>query len=433
MRIAPAIWRSRTLAALLRSSRGSVALMTGIMAPVMVMSLAMGIEVTSWSVAKLDLQRVADAAAWAGAWQYIVTNDSQSATRTAADMAEINGASGTATRTWAPATATTTDNLVTAQLVAGVRTTTDKAVKVVVKRSILTSFSRIFPGTKSSVTVTAVAVAEIGSLGPQPCITALGGGADGITTGTDVSVTGNASLVATGCSLRSNDGISQSGGGTVNTDGVYAGGSISGSGVCCDLHPNAGQILDPYATDTALQNALNALSPGTGTAVSVASNATQTINPGTYSSLDVHGTLNLNPGLYTIDGDISAGAQATISGTGVTIVTSGTVNTNGGSTLSLTAPTTNPIGGAIPGVLLAGNSTSASSFLGHAAVPVTGVIYFPNANLKFGGSSSAGGNGCTEIIASTITLVGTVNLAANCTGYGTLNFGSLPGSVVLVQ
>jgi Flp pilus assembly protein TadG len=420
---------------LLIDRRGSVALMTGIMAPVMVMSLAMGIEVTSWSVRKLELQRIADVAAWAGARQYVATNDVQSATQTAADLAEINGASGTSTREWNPTTLTTTDNSITAQVVGGVRNAADKAIKVTVKQSIAKSFSRIFPSTRSSVTVSAVAVAEIGSLGPQPCITALGGGADGITTGTDVNVGGTASLVATGCSLRANDGINQNGGGTINTSGVYAGGGISGSGICCDLHADSGQISDPYATNTPVQNALKTLSPGAGTAITVKSNTSQSIGPGTYSGWNVNGTLNLSPGLYIVNGDISSGGQSVISGSGVTIVTSGTVNTTGGSSLALTAPTTSPAGNAIPGILLAGNSSAAMAFLGNSTVPVTGVIYLPNASLKFGGTSSSGSDGCTEVIASTVTLVGTSNLAANCSAYGALDFGSLPASssIALVQ
>ena len=332
---------------LLADRRGSVALMTGIMAPVMLMSLAMGIEVTSWSVSKVELQRIADVSAWAGAGQYAVTTDAQSATRTAADLAEINGVSGAPTRTWNANTLTTTDNLITAQIVSGVRSVSNKAIKVTVKRNIVKSFSLIFPSAQSSVTVSAVAVAEIGSVGPQPCIMALGGGVDGITTGVDVAVVGTASLVATGCSLRSNDGISQNGSATINVSGVYAGGSISGSGICCDLHANAGQIEDPYATNAPVQNALNLLKSGTGTAVSVKSGNAQSIGPGTYSSWDVKGTLNLSPGLYVVNGDISSGAQGGISGTGVTIVTSGAVNTTGGSSLALSAPTTSQTGNEI--------------------------------------------------------------------------------------
>ena len=64
------------------------------MAPAMVMTLAMGIEITDWSVKNLELQRVADAAAWAGAKQYVATSNAQVATGTASDVAEMNGATG---------------------------------------------------------------------------------------------------------------------------------------------------------------------------------------------------------------------------------------------------------------------------------------------------------------------------------------------------
>jgi Flp pilus assembly protein TadG len=418
-----------------RHRRGSVALMTGIMLPVMVMSLAMGIEVTYWSVTKLELQRIADVAAWAGAAKYAATTDPQAATNAAADLAEINGVASASSRNWNLATLTMTDNLVTAQVIGGVRNAADVAVKVTVKRTILKSFSRIFPSAQSSVTVSAAAVAEIGSLGPQPCILGLGGGVDGVTTGSDISVIGNANLQATGCSVRSDDAISLNGNASITASGVYAAGSISSSGVCCDLHPNSGQVPDPYAANAPVQNALKLLNPGTGSSVSVKSNQTQPLSPGTYSGWNVNGTLNLSPGLYIVNGDISTGAQGAINGPGVTIVTSGTVGTTGGSSLNLTAPTTRQGGNAIAGILLAGTGTATMSFLGNSTIPVTGVIYFPNANMKFGGTSQAGSSGCTQVLAKTVTLVGTSNLAANCKDYGTLQYGSLPGpsSIALVQ
>ena len=65
--------------------RGSVALMTAIMLPVLIMTLSMGIEITYWSVVKLELQRAADAAAWAGAAQDVSTASRSSATGAAAE------------------------------------------------------------------------------------------------------------------------------------------------------------------------------------------------------------------------------------------------------------------------------------------------------------------------------------------------------------
>lgn len=79
---------------LLTHTKGSVALMTGIMLPALVMSLAMGIEVTSWSVAEQHLQQIADISAWAGAARYAASPDAQGATKSAIDLAEINGIVG---------------------------------------------------------------------------------------------------------------------------------------------------------------------------------------------------------------------------------------------------------------------------------------------------------------------------------------------------
>ncbi len=409
----------------IRDRRGSVALMTAVMLPVMIMTLAMGIEITYWSVVKLELQRVADVAAWAGAAQYVGTASGSSATGAAADVAEINGIQSATARTWNAATKTTTDNMITAQMVSGPRNAADVAVKVTVQRNISKSFSRIFPSLEPSVTVSAFAVAEITPVGAQPCILALAGYETGITTEIDITVGGNASLTASGCSMRSNGGIRTNGGATITASGVYAGGTISGSGICCGLYPNAGQSSDPYANNAAVQGALAQLSPGSGTAVSVGNKATRTISPGTSAGWDVKGTLTLNPGLYLVNGDISTGAQGLITGTGVTIVTSGALNASGGAGMNLTAATTSTTSNAIPGVLFAGKSSAAMAFVGNSTFAVTGLLYFPNASLKFAGTSDSGGSGCTEVIAGTVTLVGTSNVSANCSNYGLQSFSPL--------
>jgi hypothetical protein len=413
-------------------------MMTGVMAPVMLMSLAMGVEVAWWSTVKVELQRTADIAAWAGAMSYARSSDAQRATGVAANLAELNGAAGSASRTWDAASNTLTDGLITAQVVAGIRDPNESAVKVIVKQDLATSFSKIFPGVGSLVTISAAAVAEIGVIdpGPQPCMTALGQGVDGITTESDATFSGNVDLTAVGCALRSNTGITKNGNGIVQADGIYAGGSIS-SGVCCDLHAHSGQIYDPYANYAPLNDAFALLSGSSGTAVGVKSGDVATIDYGAFASWDIQGTLNLNPGRYIVNGPISIGARGKISGTGVMIITSGAVTVNGGSTLLLTAATTaNAANNAIPGIVIAGTSHDSMSLSGNTDTRITGVVYFPQATLKFSGTSSASsGDGCLQILASTINLVGTTNLATNCSEYGTLKYGSLPEqkTIALVQ
>jgi Flp pilus assembly protein TadG len=425
---------------LFRQRQGSVAIMTGIMAPVLFMSAGMGIEVAWWSTTKVELQRTADLAAWAGAMSYANSEDALRATGRAADLAEINHTYGTASRSWNAGSRTLTDGPIKVQVVSGIRDASQNAVKVTVKRTLLTSFARIFPKVGSSVTVTAEAVAEIGVLerGPQPCMTALGHGVDGITTGSDATFSGNVDLKAVGCALRSNTGITMNGGsGTVRADGVYAGGSISSRISCCEIHPNAGQIPDPYASFNPLNDAFALLGGSSAASISVGNNSTKTISNGTSGGWDVNGSLNLNPGLYVVNGNISIGAQGSISGAGVTIVTSGTVSMNGGSELSLTAATTaSASNNAVPGVVIAGTSQGSVTVAGNTAPRMTGLVYFPHASLKFAGASSAGsGGGCLQVMASSITMVGTVDLETNCSAYGMLDFGSLPAAktVALVQ
>ena len=438
MRAAP----NALLMKLLDHRQGSVALMTGIMAPVLVMTLAMGVEVTSWSVTNLDLQRIADVSAWAGAAQYASTQNAQSATQTAADVAEINGAAGTSTRSWSAANSTTTDNLITAQLVAGVRNAGDNAIKVVVKRTIAKSFSRIFPSAASSVTVSATATAEIIPLlaGPQPCLFALKGDGNGVITGSDITLNGSADIKASNCSVRSDAGITLNGSSKLEVGGTYAGGAIAINGsasITGGTYANSAQIADPYAGYAPLQSAFSALSSG-GISGTVNGSTITTLNPGTYSSFDIKDSaiVTLNPATYTVNGPVTFEGSARVTGNGVTIISSGALSNNGSASVSLTAPLVNAAKG-VPGVLFASQSSAASSFSGSSSLPFGGLIYYPNGNLSFNGSSSAGSTACTEVIAGVITISGSSNLSANncVASYGTLPFGSLPStmSIVLVR
>ena len=425
----------------LRAARqGSVALTTGLMAPVMVMALAVGIEVASWSVANVELQRIADVSAWAGAQQYLATSNARSAAQTAVNLAELNLVSGTSTQTWNSGSSTLTDNLITAQIISGVRVATDTAVQVVVQRVVPKSFSLIFPGALTTVTISATAIAEIiSNTSPQPCLLALesGGGV------TDVTLNGSANVTSTGCSIVSNGGITLNGSSTLKVDGTYAGGAIAypnwnTNAIQGGMFPNNGVVSDPYATDSQLQSQLSALSPGTGSADPNPTYQTTTISPGTYKSLTLGGssTTTMSPGLYVVNGNVTFNGASTVNGSNVTIVFSGTLSDAGSSTVSITAPTL-ASGYGLPGILLAGNSTSTSGFSGSTGLPLAGVIYYPNGTMSFTGSSDLTGTGCSEVIAGAITLSGASNVSSSgcSTTYGATPFHSTPTStsIVLVQ
>src|SRR5580693_300762 len=85
----------------------SVAIYVALLAPVLAGSMALGVEVTSWSGVQLDLQREADASARTGSlycYNYALNNSgssclsnataAQTGATLAARMAEVNGVTG---------------------------------------------------------------------------------------------------------------------------------------------------------------------------------------------------------------------------------------------------------------------------------------------------------------------------------------------------
>ena len=422
--------------------RGSVVVVTALVIPVLVMSAGMGVEVSHWAMVKLELQRTADIAALAGATDYEITKDARSAANAAASVAELNGAAGSTSRTWNESTQLLRDNQITAQVRTGVRQDLDTALEVTVSQPVTLLLTRIMSSSQS-VTVSATGWAELRT-SVQPCVLALKSGG--------ITFQGSVDVKLTGCSMRSNGSISQTGNAAnVSASAFYADGSID-SRVTGTRHEYAGTITDPYLTHSGVQTALGRLvsSPtgngngnGKGKGKSqddAPSPDNETLSSGTWPTWNIKGKLSLNPGIYYVNGDISLGGQAELTGTGVTIVTSGTLSMHGGASITLSAALkpTNPgdavEGGAIPGVVFVGNSASTSVFRGNTSPALTGVVYYPNGALDFGGTAQVGSPGCLEVIAASVELKGNSSMEANCARYGALPFSSGgPATVVLVQ
>ena len=158
---------------LIRNRRSTVAIYIALMAPVLAGAVALGVEVTSWSGAQVDAQRTADAAAREGAiycYNYAVNNSgssclsnataAQTAATLAARLAEVNKATGASSPTWNASSKTYTDNQITAQIVQGLKSSSDTAVQVSVQETIPLTISRAFNATPS-VTVSANSISEV--------------------------------------------------------------------------------------------------------------------------------------------------------------------------------------------------------------------------------------------------------------------------------
>ena len=400
-----------------RDQRGGIAVVTAVAFPVLVMCVGISIDVSNWSLVKQELQRTVDLAAFAGAADFSGSNDAQSAANTAANLAELNGAAGSTTRRWEPGTRVLSDGQVTVQVSKGIKNSKSTAFQVTVTQAVPVMFAGIMHKAETIV-VGATGWAET-QVNVQPCILALGNA------GAGVSARGNASITLAGCSARSNASMSTVGNANISASAFYANGPIIGSETGGTLYPNDGTIPDPYASYSPVQTALNRLMPGYGPSFSNKPKDTSSLSAGEWSSWDIKGDVSLAPGIYYVHGDISVDAQGSLSGTGVTIVTSGSLKLTGGANLTLSAATTgNSEHGAIPGILFAGNSLAASSFKGNTSPSLTGVIYYPNGALDFGGTAQGGSSGCLEVIASSVALQGTSGLASNCSSYGALGFNS---------
>jgi hypothetical protein len=95
--------------------------------------------------------------------------------------------------------------------------------------------------------------------------------------------------------------------------------------------------------------------------------------------------------------------------------------------VTLSAPLSGATSGAIPGVLIAGNSTG-SDTLSNGMVPtLTGVIYYPNGTISIVGGVHAG-NSCLELLAGSISFSNGSGFAASCANYAASTFTSVGGT-----
>ncbi|GGF19596.1 hypothetical protein GCM10011611_26930 [Aliidongia dinghuensis] len=406
-------------------TRGSVAVLTAICLPLLLMLVGLAVELTNWTAIRRELQRTADLAALAGTAQFAAANASNAAANAAASLAELNGVTGAASRTWNASTATLTDNDITVTIGGGIRNAADTLVTVTVTETVPLILTKLLTSA-ASVTVSATSAAEYMSV--PACILALK------TSSTGITGQGNPDLSLTGCSLRSNSNISAGGSAIISAPYLFANGTITGSGIDGSAYPNSGTIADPYASNAAIQAAFSQVASSSGPSFSDSPKGVDTLSPGSYSSWNIKGTVTLDPGIYYVNGSISFGSQASVSGNGVTIVTSGSVSGTGGASLSLSAATTaDATNGAIPGIVFAGNSTASSSLSGNNSPSITGVVYYPNGTLFFQGDAQGGSSGCLQVVAAAITLSGNSQMATNCSAYGTPIFGDRSPLIGLVR
>ena len=305
-----------------------------------------------------------------------------------------------------------------------------------------TYFMRIFGVNNETVTARAVATL-IGENGTAPgCIFTLG------PPGTGVGVTngGNPRVHAPACGIEDNGNFTTNGQrvdieagsiGVVGTDRNNGGGTVTCSGSTANC-PVTG--IPP--TGDPLSFIPPPCNPCTGgSALNISSS--QTVSAGTYSSISITGgTVDFLPGTYIITGNFTVNGNTTIcnstntnctgmpdsANAGVTfyITNGGSLTINGTSTSQLSAPNS----GTYAGVLFYQdpNDTSVAKLDGTGASYFQGGLYFPKAELDFGGTSFTNATAAyTIIVADDLKFNGTADVFINS------NYSALPGGVSIIE
>jgi len=423
-----------------KSKRGNALVIAAASLPLVIGSAGLATDTVEWAMWKRQLQRTADSAALAGVYgrlasQTVTTGACSLSSPISTDLnsshSDINnrlGATPTCTVESPPATGT--------WAAAGFN-----AVKVTVSSQRGLSFSGLFMSTAPTITATATAaVVQSG----RYCVVSLDN-----KTETGLSFSGSAT-VNLGCGLKTNakgnSAVNGAGSSTITASPVAAVGQIANSGnfaTGTTFQPYSSPQADPFATINA--PASTTFPSGNCPAFRVNSNASQstlTVNSdykamsgasaGYYcmASMTLNGNVTLPSGVYVIDGgDLSIGSQANVTCSGCTFVltnrststtpTVGSVNMNGGATVTMSNSTT----GTYAGLLFyqdrratAANGNGQSNLInGNSTSSYAGSMYFPSTNVTFNGTSGMS-TACVQLVAWQVSFTGNTSISNVCPG-----------------
>jgi Flp pilus assembly protein TadG len=259
-------------------------------------------------------------------------------------------------------------------------------VEVIVTRNQPTFLMSLFNRKKMLVSARAVA----GLAPTQNCVYTLN------RTGTDITATNGVQVDFTGCNMYGNSSSSSdflaSGGAHLTVDNINLVGNYSqsnGAHVTANFNTGLPPVTDPlsYLSPPSYSPSSCVADPIGGR---WGSNGTYTIGPTSGGTICYNGlnasniqSATLRPGLYIINGQMTFGGGANITGNGVTfyLPPGASLNIANGITETLSAPTS----GTYNGVLFYQDrqNTTAESLQGGAGSSLKGILYFPTANFTF--------------------------------------------------
>jgi Flp pilus assembly protein TadG len=395
---------------------GAYAVVTALLAPVLVGTAALGSETGWWMYLHKNMLSAADSAAVSAATAGV--NIVIEANAVTAAYGYVNGVNGVSVAVNQPPTS-------------GNYAKDTQAVEVIVSRPQPRLLTALFGSDPVNIKARAVA---LGSGGPG-CVLALDR-----TASAAVTIKGTTNLNLIGCNLYDDsnaaNALNVSGTATVSAAQVGVVGGVSGTSSITTsngIRTGMGVVADPYANVS--------VPPPSGCDYNNKSYKNNvTISPGVYCQgiqVNAGANVTMSPGIYYIDrGSFSVAGNATITGTGVTIVFTSSTSSNwatasisSNANINLTAPSSGPTAGI---VLFGDRNTPAGtafSLTGGGTQNFGGAVYLPTAALSF-----SGGNGtstsCTQVIADTITVTGNSNLKVDCGALGGRPIGNVTAQLV---
>src|SRR5215469_14084753 len=446
---------------LLRDKRGLSAVTVAVSLPVLFGVAGLGIDTGLWYTIKRQNQSAAAAAALSAAYEVIAGNTdvATNLTPAASQAAARNNYGGTTPVVTYPYS----DAVVTG------------GVKVTLSQSQNAWFSSWFPAF-TNFTIANEAVAGVNSL-PPVCMLVLGlnpppSGSQNASNA--VNLAGNPTINAPTCTIVSDSDSSSAfylqGSATINSATLITPGQISNTGGAYTVNlsypaqTGANVVTDPYASTLTHANFLTnglsaalAASPCTSsTAGGITTYTNGSYNPGCViaGGLSIkNSVVNLSPGTYWLTGDLNLqnGSGATLEcttcsngGAGVTIIltappgggTVGTMSLAANANFNLNAPAASscsncPFAGMV--LIQDSNGLPAADHLpnpdtvsaqANTTETVSGLVYFPQADVTFQGGPSATGPQCLVLVTNTLSMQGNPGFATS--GCGSLGLNKLP-------
>ena len=388
--------------------------MAAILSPVVLGLVGLGVDVGMWEKSHKLMQEASDASAVSAAVAYLKGSVPSPVTQgqsIAGSFGFVNGANG----------AVVTVNQPPAS---GNYKANPYAVEVIITQPQPALFSAVLGQGPVTVAARSVAIASAAS----SCILALDR-----TASVGIGVQGSPSVAANNCSVWSDSNTATSvdvgGSATLSASGVGAMGGVYGQSsisTTSGIVTNGSYIADPYSL-------VNFPSYSGCDKNNYSTNKSVTINPGVYCNgitLKAGASVTMTPGVYYVDrGALDLAGQASLSGTGVTIVFTSSTGSNyatakitGGATVNLTAPTTGPLAGI---VLYSDRSApvgTSYALAGGMTQVLTGTVYLPKGAVNYAGGAT--GNTCSQIIGDTISFVGNSSFAMQCANTGVKLIGA---------